>query len=83
LKELGPKNLNLILAQSSHTGNDNTKRGRGGSKKEKKLESYFSTETTRSCGERCLNTDTTDHRKAPAALLPDGAPRREATGRRW
>jgi hypothetical protein len=25
-----------------HTGNDNTKRGRGGSKKEKELENYFS-----------------------------------------
>jgi hypothetical protein len=25
-----------------HTGNDNTKRGRGASKKEKELESYFS-----------------------------------------
>jgi hypothetical protein len=28
--------------QNQGTGNDNTKRGRGGSKKEKKLESYFS-----------------------------------------
>jgi hypothetical protein len=45
--------------QNQGTGNDNTKRGRGGSKKEKKLESYFSKKNTRSCGERCLNTDTT------------------------
>jgi hypothetical protein len=44
--------------QGQGTGNDNTKRGRGGSKKEKKLESYLP-KKPRSYGERRLNTDTT------------------------
>jgi hypothetical protein len=41
------------------TGNDNTKRGRGGSKKKEEARKLLLQETTRSCGERCLNTDTT------------------------
>jgi hypothetical protein len=48
------------------TGNDNTKRGRGGSKKEKELESYFSKKPREAV--RRATFEHRHHRKAPAAL---------------